>query len=204
MFVFLGASQVVRMLNLFPVEDSLSLAVSGASASLLNPEKRNLWLRSILKTHILKRSSQNNAFDFDRDVLIIMAGTNDIKANVGFVPLQKALKALILYALRHFGRIVLGKIPQIPLYPRHVNQMIDAINQWLATFCSGQSLRGRIHLVDSFSPFMRQDSWEPNRRFYEEYYSRRRGEQERHVDLLHLNEEGLFILHQLLMEAALR
>lgn len=204
MYVFLGASQLVRMLNNFPVEDSVSLAVSGASACCLPPANHDLWLRSILKTQILKRLSRNEAFDKDRDILIILAGTNDIKAEVDVPSLKKALKALLLYAERHFRFIVVGRIPPIPLFPAHVNRKIDVVNQWLSSFCSRESLRDRVLVVDSFSPFMRQDSWEPDRRFYEKFYFPKRGHQNRRVDLLHLNREGLRILHRLLLEAAER
>lgn len=95
MYVFIGGSQTVRLNRLFPMKNSMSLAVSGASVSQL---PTNPWLKGILRDHV-KRNPQGY---HSNDTLFLLAGTNDFLRGVSVGHFKKNFVALLDFARRNF------------------------------------------------------------------------------------------------------
>lgn len=185
----------MRMNRRFPLENSVSLAVSGGAAS---PLPRNPWLKDVLREYLDQRP--RGIHINENDVLFLLAGTNDILRRVSSPELKKSLRSLIELALRNFSKVVVARVPPIPLLSTRANARIDDVNRWLASFCLDPLRVTRITLVDSFSPFLNSNTGRIKLHLYERYYPLRSGRSPRR-DLIHLNRKGLRILFRTLMEA---
>lgn len=192
MYVLLGASNCVRMHSNFPIGNCVSLARSGATVS----QVQNLpWLKGILEEYLKQypRGCHKN------DVILIVAGTNDMRKNVSHSDFKVHLKSLLRYCTKHFRKIVLGKIPPIPIECDCVNERIVFLNRWLESVAEG---RPDLICVDTHRPFLEATSTVPCKLFFEKvYHNKFDKEGNPLVDLLHLNELGLFILKDLLLQA---
>lgn len=168
----------MRLCKNFPLCDSYSLAVSGASITKL---PNNPWLMQILKEHLKTQPSGS----FKNDVLFLLGGTNDFRLRVARADVEREYRHLVRLCLKLFKKVILAKVPPIPLLSAEINEEIRLFNDWLSAFVRN---RPDVILLNTFDVFMDPTSKTPNLLCFEkEYFDGRK-------DLIHLNAFGLFIL----------
>lgn len=169
--VFLGDSQICRLLNCFSFDDLkiINLAESGASVARALQIFNN-FVDITPKAVTLKLT------------LIVLLGTNNCKL-LCFD--RVSYKRITIIGRQLFKEVLLLKIPPIPKL-RDL-RFVSSVNQYINTFHSVQN----IVILDSFSPFTLNDQVDIS--CFELFYGK-----SKRADLIHLNSRGLRILFSLI------
>lgn len=181
MYVLLGDSQSVRLQSRFHLENCTVVAESGASICRLQPRK---YLRTILENYLDQHPRQYHS----RDDLVVLAGTNDILADVSLRQLQREIECLVGVGLQFFRRVLLCKTLPIPRLHRSSrrNATLASWNNWLEEHF--RRSRDRVSITDTHTPFIEPSTSRPLIEFFELHYHDGR------EDKIHLNDCGLFVL----------